>query len=687
MAAFLSEWASPYEWAAMYRSLGLQVVPGRPGDKRPVVGWLEWQNLLVPQSQFDRWFGETGEFRMSRAMGLLTGACSRALASTDETEGLFLVDLDVGEGKIGLTWWRTFVEVELNGIEPQTWRARSGGGGLHIYFLAPLGWVPPTFKTPVGVDLRGQGGYVVTAPSMHPNGQFYEWQEGFEPWACELAMAPPELCEAVDRLRAEHGGTSTRPREHVPSVGAKNAFGLDVDDREHKLQAVVWAAVVDLYREAPIPPSQAVQEAEIERIWTQYEATTKSRLPAAPGASNADLLEREGRGLSELRKKWVYAMGRWDSKVAEAARIPKAEPDNPACARVGDEPADPSHPSPGLIAPRSLGDVTAEPKPRRWLVDGWLPHADATLFGAKGGLGKSLLALQLACGRAIGSEWVGLPTVKGRTLFVTCEDTDDEIDRRFHDVRRGLGYAVGNPFNDALVWSRKFQENRLAVRDGAGNLTLGPFMPGLLATLQTTQPSLLILDTAADVYAGNENDRQEVNWFVKTAIGSLIEASGDALGVLILAHPSKAEGSQYSGSTAWEGAVRSRLFLDQPEDGAAVERTLARAKANYAGDDAAALSLMWADGVFNRLPDGDAATRALAQVVVNEVDYAWRSGRPYSDKRGHERYLDGLLVKKLTMPDQPRELVQAAVRYARENDLIVKSRNNTKRGWKTPYAE
>ena len=43
-------------------------------------------------------------------------------------------------------------------------------------------------------------------------------------------------------------------------------------------------------------------------------------------------------------------------------------------------------------------DWTAEPGPRQWLVDGWLPAGRVALLSGQGGAGKSRLALQLAAG-------------------------------------------------------------------------------------------------------------------------------------------------------------------------------------------------------------------------------------------------------------------------------------------------
>ena len=45
--------------------------------------------------------------------------------------------------------------------------------------------------------------------------------------------------------------------------------------------------------------------------------------------------------------------------------------------------------------------------PREWLAAERLPARDITLLTGDGGTGKSLLALQLAVARAIGSEWLG----------------------------------------------------------------------------------------------------------------------------------------------------------------------------------------------------------------------------------------------------------------------------------------
>jgi RecA-family ATPase len=72
--------------------------------------------------------------------------------------------------------------------------------------------------------------------------------------------------------------------------------------------------------------------------------------------------------------------------------------------------------------------------------------------------------------------------------------------------------------------------------------------------------------------------------------------------VIVLGHPAKVEGSTYSGSTSWENAVRSRLFLQRPEvdegqEQDPNERVLSREKSNYAAKDEKVL-MVWHHGAF-----------------------------------------------------------------------------------------
>jgi hypothetical protein len=80
---------------------------------------------------------------------------------------------------------------------PETAEADTGGGGLHLLFAHPGGKVRNS-KAAIapGVDVKGDGGYIVAAPSMHASGNRYRWKQG-ETESAKPAGMPDWLREAV----------------------------------------------------------------------------------------------------------------------------------------------------------------------------------------------------------------------------------------------------------------------------------------------------------------------------------------------------------------------------------------------------------------------------------------------------------------------------------------------------------
>lgn len=83
--------------------------------------------------------------------------------------------------------------------------------------------------------------------------------------------------------------------------------------------------------------------------------------------------------------------------------------------------------------------ITEEPPERRWIVPGWLARGTGCLFVGEAGVGKSLLAQQLVTAVAAGKRFLGLDTVQVPTLYVTCEDSDDELHRRQQPINEAVG--------------------------------------------------------------------------------------------------------------------------------------------------------------------------------------------------------------------------------------------------------
>src|SRR5262245_53573159 len=132
---------------------------------------------------------------------------------------------------------------------------------------------------------------------------------------------------------------------------------------------------------------------------------------------------------------------------------------------------------------------------RYWTVPDYIPAGVVTMLSGDGGLGKSLLALQLAVGRALAKEWIGLLPEPGKTLYLSAEDDSDELHRRLNAVRKFYG-ATWSELADIRIVDLVGDDPLLAI------LTKGRIEPS--QTYQALDnymadflPSLVILDVLA----------------------------------------------------------------------------------------------------------------------------------------------------------------------------------------------
>jgi putative DNA primase/helicase len=123
-------------------------------------------------------------------IGIATGASS----------GLVVLDVDPGSGG-DCSLARL---LEQHGGLPETPCVRTGGGGLHFYFAHPGGVVRNSAgKLGRGIDVRGDGGYIVAPPSTHICGERYVWATACAPvalpaWLIDEATAAPVLSVSTE---------------------------------------------------------------------------------------------------------------------------------------------------------------------------------------------------------------------------------------------------------------------------------------------------------------------------------------------------------------------------------------------------------------------------------------------------------------------------------------------------------
>lgn len=257
------------------------------------------------------------------------------------------------------------------------------------------------------------------------------------------------------------------------------------------------------------------------------------------------------------------------------------------------------------LVPASEWAKLPPPPAREWVLEGMIPAGRVTSLLGVGGLGKTLAALQIALHVSIGRPVFGLNVSPGPVLGILCEDETDELRRRLMAACAGEGVDLS--VADRLVaMSRDGFDNVLCTFE-RDHIRLTRFYHELEATIALQKPKLVILDTAADVFAGDFMSTPHVRQFIKVALGGLCVRHGCA--ILLLAHPSAAGAQSGDGggfSVAWSNSVRSRLYLAKPKKpdsdesvDIADKRILSVKKSNYGRDDLE-VPLTWVDGYFVR---------------------------------------------------------------------------------------
>lgn len=266
--------------------------------------------------------------------------------------------------------------------------------------------------------------------------------------------------------------------------------------------------------------------------------------------------------------------------------------------------------------------------PRRQLVKGLIPARAVTLLSGDGGTGKSLVALQLGVAVQLSTRWLGHEVSEtGPVIFFTAEDDRDEIHRRMNDILRRESASFKDL--DGLHVAPLAGEDALlgeATREGIIKPT-GLFH-ALESHTQRLKPKLVVIDTLADTFGGDEIKRAQARQFIGLLRGLAMRYD---TAVLLLAHPSLSgmnSGSGMSGSTGWNNSVRSRLYFERVKERDRYEtdpdaRVLKTMKSNY-GPAGTETQCYWREGVFvtdaARGEAGLAAERSeRAKVVFREL--------------------------------------------------------------------
>jgi hypothetical protein len=281
-----------------------------------------------------------------------------------------------------------------------------------------------------------------------------------------------------------------------------------------------------------------------------------------------------------------------------------------------------------------------EPAPEQdWSVGNRYPLRQCILFSGEGGTGKSLAQLHLSVASVLERDWLGVVPEQGRAMFIDAEDDEKVLHFRLKAIAAHYDAEITTMIERGLhLVSWVGCDSTLATVSRNGKIEATPLYQRLLEAAGDIKPRMIGIAAAANVFAGNENDRSQVQQFVGLLTRVAMVADGS---LVLISHPSLTgitSESGLSGSTQWHNSVRARALLRgvKPEQGEPIDtdlREIVFKKNNY-GPISESIMLRWKNGLFLPVADIDLAAKdAVARDVFTALLKRFRgANRNLSDK-------------------------------------------------------
>jgi len=384
-----------------------------PGKHPAANSWKTFQKKLPDRGTLELWFD--GRMRENN-LGIVTGAVSG---------NIFVVDVDIGEGKDGED---TLHDLQMQNEDfPETLTAVTGSGGRHFFFRAPEGTFVKTGTNILGngIDIRGEGGFVVAAPSVHVSGRPYSINDSpvvdAPAWLMSLLSEPSEPLLQVS------------PAAKVSEVGNvidTGMFGKErrTDGRKQYMVECVIGGIASHWKEQGEIPSMQWM---VDEVYPAY-----ARNVVARGES----LDHDGRGIRLFSETAEYQLKRAMQGELRAVKENERGSATPAAASAITErisPAVTSRQSDLNITDWNIRRFAGKAPEQEWLVNGVLPMRVPGLIAAQGGVGKSGMMLEFVCKVAGGDSSMHTErmfgheiTQYGKAVFIGAEDSMASIHRR-----------------------------------------------------------------------------------------------------------------------------------------------------------------------------------------------------------------------------------------------------------------
>jgi hypothetical protein len=507
-----------------YAKNGWPVFPCNPLDKRPLTK-NGFKDATTDEKTIRAWWKKT---QWPNAMiGVPMGMAS----------GIFCVDLDrKKDGADGISSWVALTAA--NGGEPETRTHITPSTGQHKLFRHQTGIRNiPLDKLAPGIEVKGEGGYIIVPPSINADGKEYSGDDAeivaAPAWLLDLIFAYLNRADGFDKeidqdagKGISHGAGYNFPPANPSKIrAALKVIPSDDYDLWYRVAGAIRRELGDAGYGVFEEWSRKSKKFDVKKCRRKWnDASDISRITAGTIYHLAD----------EYDASWLE---RFEAEEARAAKSNVNTDDT--------------------ITAEELMRITFPPV--RYIVPGYIVEG-LTVLGGKPKTGKSWLAYDVSIAVAVGGMAMGtIQCEQGDVLYLCLEDNRRRVQKRINVVR---------PYSDRLGGLQ-----RLSIRTRAPRVGEGLSVELEKWRTQAANPRLIIIDVwlkvrprrkrGEDLYAADYAAAEPLQQY----------AAQHGLGIVIITHArkSKAEAGdpleEISGTNGITGAADSVLVLTRDADG------------------------------------------------------------------------------------------------------------------------
>ncbi len=200
-----------------------------------------------------------------------------------------------------------------------------------------------------------------------------------------------------------------------------------------------------------------------------------------------------------------------------------------------------------------------------FVLEPFIPAQAITLLDGVGGLGKSILAMQLGLCIATGNKFLDTykPKTTSKVIYITAEETpynfNDRLEKLINSLKLDHDLA-----NENFLWLSTLEKNNYTTHnllDTNHNTT--DFYNDLERTIQIIKPKLMVLDSLINFYGLDENASKDAIEFMNRL---KYLCSNYDMAILVIHHQTKENNNTYRGSGVFREQARARITIKIPDN-------------------------------------------------------------------------------------------------------------------------